>query len=97
MLAAGMLREARRSPTALVGEVIPSDVPGKLAMGVRAPAGVVVGDRAVERAGDPLARARSRRRSRSRNTVVLKASELCPRTHAARRPARSSTPGFPPG
>ncbi len=51
-LAAGMLREAAAQAYGLVGEVIPSDVPGKLAMGVRQPAGVVVGDRAVERAGD---------------------------------------------
>jgi len=80
-LAAGMLREAAAQAYGLVGEVIPSDVPGKLAMGVRAPAGVVVGiapwnapvilgTRAV---ATPLAYA---------NTVVLKASETCPRTHA---------------
>ncbi len=41
-LAAGMLREAAAQAYNLVGEVIPSDVPGKLAMGVRQPAGVVV-------------------------------------------------------
>ena len=81
-LAAGMLREAAAQAYGLIGEVIPSDVPGKLAMGVRAPAGVVVGiapwnapvilgTRAL---ATPLAYA---------NTVVLKASELCPRTHAA--------------
>ena len=81
-LAAGMLREAGAQAYGLVGEVIPSDVPGKLAMGVRAPAGVVVAiapwnapvilsTRAV---ATPLAYA---------NTVVLKASEECPRTHAA--------------
>jgi vanillin dehydrogenase len=81
-LAAGMLREAAAQAYGLVGEVIPSDVPGKLAMGVRAPAGVVVGiapwnapvilcTRAL---ATPLAYA---------NTVVIKASELCPRTHAA--------------
>jgi vanillin dehydrogenase len=80
-LAAGMLREAAAQAYGLVGEVIPSDVPGKLAMGVRAPAGVVVAiapwnapvilsTRAV---ATPLAYA---------NTVVLKASEICPRTHA---------------
>ncbi len=79
-LAAGMLQEAAAQAYGLVGEVIPSDVPGKLAMGVRAPAGVVVGiapwnapvilgARAV---ATPLAYA---------NTVVLKASEICPRTH----------------
>ena len=79
-LASGMLREAAAQAYGLVGEVIPSDIPGKLAMGVRAPAGVVVGiapwnapvilgTRAV---ATPLAYA---------NTVVLKASEICPRTH----------------
>jgi vanillin dehydrogenase len=81
-LAAGMLREAGAQAYGLVGEVIPSDVPGKLAMGVRAPAGVVVAiapwnapvilsTRAV---ATPIAFA---------NTVVLKASEECPRTHSA--------------
>jgi vanillin dehydrogenase len=81
-LAAGMMREAAAQAYGLVGEVIPSDVPGKLAMAMRQPAGVVVaiapwnapvilGTRAV---ATPLAYA---------NTVVLKASETCPRTHAA--------------
>src|SRR5580704_6919558 len=81
MLAAGMLREAAAQTYGTVGEVIPSDIPGKLAMAVRAPAGVVVGiapwnapvilgTRAV---ATPLAFG---------NTVVMKASELCPRTHA---------------
>ncbi|HKN94563.1 MAG TPA: aldehyde dehydrogenase [Thermoleophilaceae bacterium] len=81
-LASGMLREAGAQAYGLVGDVIPSDVPGKLAMGVRAPAGVVVAiapwnapvilsTRAV---ATPIAFA---------NTVVLKASEECPRTHAA--------------
>jgi vanillin dehydrogenase len=79
-LAAGMLREAAAQAYWVTGEVIPSDVPGKLAMGVRQPAGVVVGiapwnapvilgTRAL---ATPLAYG---------NTVVLKASELCPRTH----------------
>jgi benzaldehyde dehydrogenase (NAD) len=81
MLASGMLREAAAQTYGTLGEVIPSDVPGKLAMAVRAPVGVVVGiapwnapvilsTRAV---ATPLAFG---------NTVVLKASELCPRTHA---------------
>lgn len=81
-LAAGMLREAAAQAYGLVGEVIPSDVPGKLAMGVRQPAGVVVGIApwnapvilATRAIAAPLAYA---------NTVVLKASEVCPRTHAA--------------
>ncbi|MBV9164838.1 MAG: aldehyde dehydrogenase [Solirubrobacterales bacterium] len=81
-LAAGMLREAAAQAYGLVGEVIPSDVPGKLAMGVRQPAGVVVSIApwnapvilATRAVAAPLAYA---------NTVVLKASEVCPRTHAA--------------
>ena len=80
-LAAGMLREAAAQAYGLVGEVIPSDVPGKLAMGVRQPAGVVVAIApwnapvilATRALATPLAYA---------NTVVLKASEICPRTHA---------------
>src|SRR4051812_18055613 len=81
-LAARMLREAAAQTYSVTGEVIPSDVPGNLAMAVRQPAGVVVGmarwtapvilgTRAV---ATPLAYG---------NTVVLKASEHCPRTHAA--------------
>jgi acyl-CoA reductase-like NAD-dependent aldehyde dehydrogenase len=81
-LASRMLREAAAQTYSVVGEVIPSDVPGALAMGVRQPAGVVVGmapwnapvilsTRAV---ATPLAYG---------NAVVLKASEQCPRTHAA--------------
>jgi benzaldehyde dehydrogenase (NAD) len=77
-----MLREAAAQTYGLIGEVIPSDVPGKLAMGVRQPAGVVVGIApwnapvilATRAIAAPLAYA---------NTVVLKASEICPRTHAA--------------
>ncbi|MCJ0765617.1 aldehyde dehydrogenase [Variovorax terrae] len=79
-LAADMLREAAALTTQVAGEVIPSDVPGSLAMGVRQPAGVVLGiapwnapvilgTRAV---ATPLA---------CGNTVILKGSELCPRTH----------------
>jgi acyl-CoA reductase-like NAD-dependent aldehyde dehydrogenase len=79
-LAAAMLREAAAQAYGLVGEVIPSDVPGKLAMGVRQPAGVVVAIApwnapvilATRAVATPLAYA---------NTVVLKASEICPRTH----------------
>jgi benzaldehyde dehydrogenase (NAD) len=81
-LATRMLREAAAQAYSVVGEVIPSDVPGALSMGVRQPVGVVVGiapwnapvilsTRAV---ATPLAYG---------NTVVLKASENCPRTHAA--------------
>jgi benzaldehyde dehydrogenase (NAD) len=94
-LAAGMLREAAAQAYGLIGEVIPSDVPGLLAMGVRQPVGVVaglapwnapviLGTRAV---ATPLAYG---------NTVVLKASEECPRTHAAIATALVDA-GLPPG
>jgi acyl-CoA reductase-like NAD-dependent aldehyde dehydrogenase len=81
-LASNMLREAAAQTYGLVGEVIPSDVPGKLAMGVRQPAGVVVAIApwnapvilSTRSVATPLAFG---------NTVVLKASELCPRTHAS--------------
>ena len=81
-LASRMLREAAAQAYSVVGEVIPSDVPGSLAMGVRQPAGVVVGMApwnapvilATRAVATPLAYG---------NTVVLKASEQCPRTHAA--------------
>ncbi len=94
-LAAGMLREAAAQAYGLVGEVIPSDVPGKLAMGVRAPAGVVVAIApwnapvilATRAVATPLAYA---------NTVVLKSSEISPRTHAAVVRALQDA-GLPPG
>jgi acyl-CoA reductase-like NAD-dependent aldehyde dehydrogenase len=79
-LAANMLREAASMTTQISGEVIPSDVPGSLAMGMRQACGVVVGiapwnapiilsTRAVAM---PLA---------CGNTVILKASEMCPALH----------------
>jgi acyl-CoA reductase-like NAD-dependent aldehyde dehydrogenase len=94
-LAANMLREAAAMTTQIAGEVIPSDVPGSLAMGVRQPCGVVVGiapwnapvilgTRAVAM---PLA---------CGNTVVLKASELCPAVHRLIAQAFADA-GFPPG
>ncbi|HUB75634.1 MAG TPA: aldehyde dehydrogenase family protein, partial [Solirubrobacteraceae bacterium] len=95
MLAAGMLREAGAQAYGAVGEVIPSDIPGKLAMAVRAPAGVSVGIApwngpiilATRAVAAPLAYG---------NTVVLKASELCPRTHAHIAGSLADA-GFPPG
>jgi acyl-CoA reductase-like NAD-dependent aldehyde dehydrogenase len=94
-LAAGMLSEAAAQAYGLTGEVIPSDVPGLLAMGTRQPAGVVVGiapwnapvilgARAV---ATPLAYG---------NTVVLKASEVSPRTHGEIARALDDA-GLPPG
>lgn len=79
-LAAGMLHEAAALTTQISGEVIPSDVPGNLAMGLRQPAGVVLGMApwnapvilGVRAIATPLA---------CGNTVVLKGSEICPATH----------------
>jgi vanillin dehydrogenase len=59
MLATGMLREAAAQTYGSLGEVIPSDVPGKLAMAVRAAGRRGRRHRAVERARDPR-RARDR-------------------------------------
>lgn len=80
MLAANMLQEAAALTTRVCGQVIPSDRPGSLAMSVRRPAGVVLGIApwnapvilGVRAIATPLA---------CGNTVVLKASELCPATH----------------
>jgi acyl-CoA reductase-like NAD-dependent aldehyde dehydrogenase len=79
-LAAGMLREAAAMTSQIGGEVIPSDVPGSLAMAYRQPVGVVFGIApwnapvilGVRAAAMPLA---------CGNTVVLKSSEVCPATH----------------
>jgi vanillin dehydrogenase len=79
-LAADMLREAAAMTTQISGEVIPSNVPGSLAMGYRQPVGVILGIApwnapvilGVRSLAMPLA---------CGNTVVMKASELCPGTH----------------
>lgn len=79
-LAAGMLREAAAMTTQLSGEVMPSDIPGNLAMAIRQPVGVCLGIApwngpvilGVRALAMPLA---------CGNTVVLKASEICPATH----------------
>jgi benzaldehyde dehydrogenase (NAD) len=94
-LAAGILLEAAAMTTQISGEVIPSDVPGSLAMGVRQPAGVVLGmapwnapiilgARAIAM---PLA---------CGNTVIMKASEICPATHSLIIEAMHEA-GFPKG
>ena len=79
-LAASMLLEAASLTTQINGEIIPSDVPGSVAMAVRQPAGVVLGIApwnapvilAVRSISTALA---------CGNTVILKGSELCPATH----------------
>jgi len=79
-VAADVLREAAALTTQIHGDIIPSNVPDSMAMGVRVPCGVVVGiapwnapiilgTRAI---ATPLA---------CGNTVILKASEQCPATH----------------
>ncbi|MCU0775651.1 MAG: aldehyde dehydrogenase family protein, partial [Ideonella sp.] len=95
MLAAGMIREAAALTTQVGGELIPSDVPGSLAMGVRQPAGVVLGIApwnapvilGVRAIATPLA---------CGNTVILKGSENCPRTHQLIIEAFQDA-GFPAG
>jgi acyl-CoA reductase-like NAD-dependent aldehyde dehydrogenase len=80
MLAANMLREAAAMTTQIDGSIIPSNVPGSLAMAVRQPCGVVLGIApwnapvilATRALAMPLA---------CGNTVVLKASEACPGVH----------------
>ncbi len=81
MLAAGMVREAAALTTQITGDVIPSDKPGCIAMALREPVGAILGIApwnapiilGVRAIAVPLA---------CGNTVVLKASEQCPRTHA---------------
>ena len=95
MLGAGMIREAAALTTQINGEVIPSDKPGLLSLALREPAGVVLGIapwnapvilgcRAI---AAPLA---------CGNTVILKASERCPRTHGLIVEAFAAA-GFPDG
>jgi vanillin dehydrogenase len=77
--AAGMLREAAAATSQITGEVIPSDIPGNIALAVRQPVGVVLGIApwnapmilGVRAVAMPLA---------CGNTVVMKASEETPRT-----------------
>jgi acyl-CoA reductase-like NAD-dependent aldehyde dehydrogenase len=95
MLAATHIREAAAVTTQICGEVIPSDVPGTIAMALREPVGVllgiapwnapvILGVRAIVM---PLA---------CGNTVILKASENCPRTHELIIEAFAEA-GFPEG
>ncbi|MEO8754341.1 MAG: aldehyde dehydrogenase [Casimicrobiaceae bacterium] len=78
--AAGLIEEAAAMTTQITGETVPTDQAGTLALAIRQPAGVclgmapwnapvILGARAIAM---PLA---------CGNTVVLKASELCPMTH----------------
>jgi acyl-CoA reductase-like NAD-dependent aldehyde dehydrogenase len=95
MLGAGMIREAAALTTQIGGEVIPSDKPGLLSLALREPVGVILGIapwnapiilgcRAI---ATPLA---------CGNTVILKASERCPKTHGLILQAFTDA-GFPHG
>ena len=80
MLAASMLREAASITTHISGEVIPSDKPGCTAMALREPVGVILGIApwnapiilGVRSVATALA---------CGNSVIMKASEISPRTH----------------
>jgi benzaldehyde dehydrogenase (NAD) len=95
MLALGMTREAAALTTQIGGEIIPSDKPGCLAMSLREPVGVVLGIApwnapiilGVRAIVTPLA---------CGNSVILKASEICPRTHELIIEAFAEA-GFPAG
>ena len=94
-LAADVIREAAALTTQIGGEVIPSDRPGCLAMALREPVGVMLGIApwngpvvlGVRALAVPLA---------CGNTVILKASETCPRTHQLIVEAFEEA-GFPDG
>jgi benzaldehyde dehydrogenase (NAD) len=94
-LAAGIVREAAAITTQIGGEVIPSDKPGCLAMALREPVGVILGIApwnapiilGVRAIAMPLA---------CGNAVIMKASEISPRTHSLIIEAFAEA-GFPEG
>lgn len=94
-LAAGIVREAAALTTHITGEVIPSDKPGCIAMALKEPVGVILGIApwnapiilGMRAIAVPLA---------CGNSVILKASEICPRTHALIIEAFTEA-GFPEG
>lgn len=95
MLASGMLREAAAMTTMIKGELIPSNRPGSMAMATRQPVGVILSMApwnapvilGVRSIAMPLA---------CGNTVVMKSSEISPRTHALMIEAVQEA-GLPPG
>ena len=94
-LAATVVREAAAITTQITGEVIPSDKPGCIALALKEPVGVILGIApwngpivlGVRAIAVPLA---------CGNTVILKASETCPQTHALIIEAFAEA-GFPEG
>lgn len=95
MLSAGILREAAAITTQVGGEIIPSNKPGTLAMGINKPKGVCVGI-APWNAPVILGTRAVATAIACGNTVVLKASELCPATHHLIGKIFREA-GFPPG
>ncbi|MEQ3750192.1 MAG: aldehyde dehydrogenase [Celeribacter sp.] len=95
MLAGDMLIEAAGLTTQIKGEIVPSNRPGTTAYATRQAAGVVLAMApwnapvilGVRSIATPLA---------CGNTVVMKTSELCPRTHALILEAVAEA-GFPEG
>jgi vanillin dehydrogenase len=93
--AASLLREAAALTTQINGEIIPADKPGVLSLAVRQPAGVVLGMApwnapvilGVRAIAAPLA---------CGNTVILRSSEVCPKTHSLIVEAMNEA-GFPKG
>ncbi|NKN35974.1 aldehyde dehydrogenase [Agrobacterium sp. a22-2] len=94
-LASDMLIEAASLTTQIKGEIIPANRPGTTALAMRQPVGVVLSMApwnapvilGVRSLATPLA---------CGNTVVMKTSELCPRTHALIVEAVASA-GLPKG
>ena len=94
-LAADILREAAALTTQIEGQVIPSNVPGNLALGIRQGAGVVLSMApwnaplilATRAIATPLA---------CGNTVILKGAELSPATQGLIIDALAAA-GFPAG
>jgi acyl-CoA reductase-like NAD-dependent aldehyde dehydrogenase len=93
--AVGMLRESASVTTQVVGETLPSDVPGCWSLAIRQPVGVVLGIApwnapivlGIRAIALPLA---------CGNTVILKASELSPGTQQLIGDVFEEA-GFPPG
>ena len=93
--AASLMREAASMTTQVSGEVIPSDKPNSFAMAIRQPVGVLLGIApwnapvilGVRAIAMPLA---------CGNTIILKASEMCPATHSMIGSIMREA-GIPPG
>lgn len=95
MAAAALLREAASLATQIQGETLPTDKPGTLSMTVRQPVGVILS--IVPWNGPVVLAARAIAYPLvCGNTVVFRASETSPRTHALLAEAFYEA-GLPPG